>query len=207
VAEGAQGQVTRLFLSESPDNHEEISEEASSVLQRGGVVLYPSDTVYGLLCRADSLAAVERVRSIKSYTSPRPFILIVDGIRMAESIARGFTKIVQEYLTEHWPGKVTAVLPAADGCPEWVRASDGTVAVRHPADRLGGLILASAGTPMVSTSANVTGDPPPLSPDDIPEELILCVDLFIDAGPLPQSEPSTIVKLTGPTPEILRGRI
>jgi len=198
--------VTRLYLSDLPDNLEEVSKEVSSVLQRGGVVLYPSDTVYGLLCRSDCLAAVERVRSIKGYTDPRPFILIVDGIRMAEGVAGGFTQIALDYLTEHWPGRVTAVLPAVDGCPEWVRASDGTVAVRHPADRLSELILASTRTPMLSTSANVTGDPPPLSPDDIPEELIRSVDLFIDSGPLPHSEPSTIVKLTGPTPEILRGR-
>jgi len=201
-----QSALTRRTLSGSADSLKEVSKEASSILLGGGVVLYPSDTVYGLLCRADCREAVERVRSIKGYTGQRPFILIVAGIPMAERVAGGFTSDVLEYLHEHWPGKLTAVLPASDECPEWVRASDGTVALRHPADRLSGLILAAAATPMISTSANVTGDTAPLSPEAIPKDMLHRVDLFIDAGMLPHSEPSTIVRLTDPTPLLLRGQ-
>lgn len=197
--------MTRLLLSESVESLKDAAMMTVSVLEEGGVVLYPSDTVYGLLCRADSRTAVERIRSLKGYTASRPFILIVDGVTMAGSVADGLTGEILGLLGEKWPGRFTAVLRASGACPQWVRSVDGTVALRHPADTLSSLILAGIGTPLVSTSANAAGAPSPLTPEGIPEGIRKKVDLFIDRGVLPPSEPSTIVRLTGKTPEILRG--
>ena len=197
--------MTRLLLSECAESLKDAAMMTVSVLEEGGVVLYPSDTVYGLLCRADSRTAVERIRSLKGYTASRPFILIVDGVTMAGSVADGLTDEILGLLGEKWPGRFTAVLRASGGCPEWVRGDDCSVALRHPADELSGLILAGAGIPLVSTSANAVGEPPPLTPEGIPEGIRGGVDLFIDGGTLPPSEPSTIVRLTGKPPKILRG--
>lgn len=198
--------MIRLILSEDAESLKDAAMMTISVLEEGGVVLYPSDTVYGLLCRADSRTAVERIRSLKGYTGHRPFILIVDGVTMAGSVADGLTDEILGLLRERWPGRFTAVLRASGGCPEWVRGDDCTIALRHPSGDLSGLILAGVGSPLVSTSANAAGEPPPLTPEGIPEGIRNGVDLFIDGGTLPPSEPSTIVRLTGQTPEILRGR-
>ncbi len=172
-----------------------IIEQVSSCLQSGGIVLYPSDTVYGLLCRADDKESVERLSTLKGYKERRPFILIIDGISMAESLTDGIDPEVREILLLRWPGRLTFVLPAGNRCPEWVRGEDNTVALRHPADPLSNLILSEVKVPLVSTSANLSGMKPPLSLAEIPESILDGADIILDAGTLPTSSPSTIIRL------------
>lgn len=182
----------------APENIEQVS----SCLLDGGIVLYPSDTVYGLLCRADDKESVERLSMLKGYEERRPFILIVDGISMAESLTDDIDPEVREILLLRWPGRLTFVLPAGNSCPEWVRGDDNTVALRHPADPLSGQLLKRCGVPLVSTSANLSGMKPTLRPAEIPESILDGVDIVLDAGTLPQSSPSTILRLL----RSLRGR-
>lgn len=170
-------------------------EQVCSCLLSGGIVLYPSDTVYGLLCRADYKESVERLSALKGYKERRPFILIVDGISMAESLTDGIDPEVMEILKLRWPGKLTVVLPSGDGCPTWVRGEDSTVALRHPADPLSGQLLKRCGVPLVSTSANLSGMKPILNLTEIPESILDGVDIILDAGTLPPSSPSTILRL------------
>lgn len=177
----------------------EVVEKAASVLLDGGVVIYPSDTVYGVMCRADSLNAVSRIRQMKGYKAPRPFILIVDGIKMAESLADITDPEVREILLTRWPGKLTFVLPAKGNCPEWVKEDDNSVALRYPADSLSNSILSKCGIPLVSTSANLCKEPSVLCAESIDNLITQSVDLVIDGGTLPESSPSTVIKL-------LRGR-
>ncbi|NOQ22270.1 MAG: threonylcarbamoyl-AMP synthase [Candidatus Aegiribacteria sp.] len=177
------------------DPEEETVEKAVSLLLAGGVVIYPSDTVYGMLCRADDRVAVERLAKIKGYEKPRAFILIVDGLEMAGNLTSGIDPEVMEILKLRWPGKLTVVLPSGDGCPIWVRGEDNTVALRHPADPLSGQLLKRCGVPLVSTSANHAGEDAQLSIKDIPESIIAASDIVLNAGDLPPSSPSTIIRL------------
>ena len=93
---------------DGPD--EQTLQTATAVLLDGGVVLYPSDTVYGLLCRADSPDAVSAIRELKGYTGEKPFILIVSGIGMASAMADMNGPGVRQILEDSWPGPVTVVL-------------------------------------------------------------------------------------------------
>ncbi|MCK5064335.1 MAG: threonylcarbamoyl-AMP synthase [Candidatus Fermentibacteraceae bacterium] len=174
---------------------EDAIEKAVSLLLSGGIVLYPSDTVYGILCRADRMDSVKRLAKIKGYDRPRPFILIVDGLSMAESLTDGIDPEVREILLLRWPGRLTFVLPAGNRCPEWVRGKDNTVALRHPADALSEQLLKRCGIPLVSTSANHAGEDSSLSISAIPDNIISGVDIVLNAGDLPQSSPSTIIKV------------
>jgi len=174
---------------------EETVEKAVSLLLSGSVVIYPSDTVYGMLCRADDRVSVERLAKIKGYDKPRSFILIVDGLEMAGSLTSGIDPEVLEILKLRWPGKLTVVLPAGDGCPMWVRGEDNTVALRHPADLLSGQLLKRCGVPLVSTSANRAGGDTPLNLSAIPNSIIANADIVLNAGNLPPSSPSTIIKV------------
>jgi len=174
---------------------EETVEKAASLILSGGVVLYPSDTVYGMLCRADDRDSVERLAKIKGYDKPRSFILIVDGLEMAGNLISDIDQEVMEILKLRWPGKLTVVLPAGNGCPIWVRGEDNTVALRHPADPLSRQLLNRCGVPLVSTSANHAGEGAHLCISAIPESIIAGVDIVLNAGGLPQSSPSTIIKL------------
>jgi L-threonylcarbamoyladenylate synthase len=170
-----------------------------AVLLAGGVVVYPSDTVYGLLCRADNHETVERVRRMKGSPPSRPFILLVDGLDMARRLADVSDPEISAILTLRWPGRLTMVLPAVEGCPPWVAGEDGTVALRYPADPLSLQLLRGLRQPLVSTSANLAGGDPSLSLDSVPRRLLEKADLILDAGILPPSSPSTVIRL-------LRGR-
>lgn len=174
---------------------EETVEKAASLLLSGGVVIYPSDTVYGMLCRADDRDSVENLAKIKGYDKPRSFILIVSGLEMADSLTAGIDTEVMEILKLRWPGKLTVVLPAGDGCPKWVRGEDNTVALRYPADPLSGQLLKQCGVPLVSTSANRSGGDAQLSVEGIPDSIIAGADIVLNAGELPRSSPSTIIKV------------
>ena len=177
-------------------NPEEATvEKAASLLLGGGVVIYQTDTVYGMLCRADDRVSVERLAKIKGYDKPRSFILIVDGFEMVLSLTSGIDPEVMEILKLRWPGKLTVVLPAGDECPKWIRGEDNTVALRHPADPLSGQLLEHCGVPLVSTSANRSGGDTPLNLSAIPESIIANADIVLNAGDLPPSSPSTIIKV------------
>jgi L-threonylcarbamoyladenylate synthase len=184
---------TRLRIDRSSPDGGSVR-RASGILLSGGVVLYPSDTVYGLMCRADDPAAVARVGRLKGYTGGRPYILLVSGTGMASGIALLDGPGLTGLLGRLWPGPVTVVLPAALSCPDWVRSPDGTVALRHPADPLSTMILAGTGVPLVSTSANAAGGRPALDPARIPGDLAVSVDLFLDGGVLPDRGPSRIIR-------------
>jgi len=190
---------TKLISLESADSLRDTEDEIVSVILSGGIVLYPSDTVYGILCRADSRESVQRIGRIKGYTSSRPFILLIDSIAMAETLADCSNPEVNGIMKYLWPGKLTLILPALDECPEWVRGEDNTVALRHPADSLSGLLLKRCGVPLVSTSANRSGEDAQFNISSVAESIIKAVDIVLDAGTLPRSSPSTILKL-------LRGR-
>ncbi len=173
----------------------ETVEKTASLLLSGGVVIYPSDTVYGMLCRADRRDSVERLAKIKGYDKPRSFILIVDGLEMAGNLTSGIDPEVMEILKLRWPGKLTVILPSGDECPIWVKGEDNTVALRHPADPLSGQLLKCCGVPLVSTSANHAGGDAQLSISTIPESIIAGADIVLNAGDLPPSFPSTIIKV------------
>lgn len=177
------------------DPDKETLEKAASILLSGGIVLYPSDTVYGMLCRADRRDSVKKLAKIKGYNKPRAFILIIDGLEMAGNLTSGIDPEVMEILRLRWPGKLTVVLPSGNGCPTWVRGEDNTVALRHPADPLSGQLLKRCGVPLVSTSANHADEDAQLSISTISESIIADVDLVLNAGDLPPSSPSTIIKV------------
>jgi len=151
------------------------------------------------MCLAEDQDAVSRVRRMKGGPASRPFIMLVEGFEMASRLAEISDPEISAILRDRWPGRLTVVLPALSDSPAWVTAEDGTVALRHPSDALSGLLLRRIHRPLVSTSANLAGGQPALDPADIPRSLLDKADLILDAGPIPHSSPSTIIRL-------LRGR-
>ena len=183
---------------------EEVLERASSVILSGGTVVYPSDTVYGILCRADDGEAAAGVRQLKGYGEERPFILIVSGMEMALRLTGELPPHAMEAAGRFWPGPVTLVLPASAGCPAWVASPGGTVALRQPDDPLSTGLLEKTGIPLVSTSANAAGQPEARSPDLIPEKILRGVDLVLDGGVLEVSGPSAVLRPTADGLEVIR---
>ncbi len=168
-------------------------EMAVSVLTGGGLVVYPSDTVYGIVCPAAMQHSVRRVNRLKGYTEERPFIMLVPSVEAAASFITPVPG-AEDLMKTHWPGSVTLVFPASDRAPAWVCAEDGTVALRVPPDPLSGMLLESV-MPLLTTSANIRGRDDPLALEEVSLKLASGVDLMLNAGKLPKRKPSTMIRL------------
>jgi L-threonylcarbamoyladenylate synthase len=175
-------------------------EEIAGVLAADGVVLLPTDTIYGLHGLAASRRAVDRIASMKGREETKPFIVIACSLDQIEELGVECSGALRDALAEIWPAPLTAILRLR----EPIAASRGasTLAVRIPAlDWL--RELAARSGPLVSTSANRSGEPPVTSPSALAHDLHQQLDAIVDAGPL-AGAPSAIFDLAGGEPRLLR---
>lgn len=167
---------------------DETLRDIAAVVARGGVVLLPTDTIYGLHASASNDAAVERIAVMKERPGEKPFIVLAASI----DDVRALGAEVPEALRAIWPAPLTAIL----------RRGDTTIAVRIPAVEWLQRLLAMTG-PIVSTSANRSGEPPISSPDLLARALHHSLDGILDLGPR-EGKPSAIVDFTGTSPAVTR---
>lgn len=173
-------------------------------LRSGGVVLAPTDTVYGLFGDARSDATVQRIVKIKGRPDGRPIPVAVPDAEMVAEVARlEGVRCARELMQAFWPGALTIILPAIAGLPSQI-APAGSVGVRAPGHPFLLRLLRSAGHPLTSTSANLSGDAQPVSIAAIDASLIEKVDFVIDEGEARAPVPSTVIDLTQDVPQIVR---
>lgn len=183
-----------------------VLERTVRVLQRGGTVVLPTDTLYGLSCNALDATAVGRVFDIKrrSYVNALP--VLVRDASWARELAY-ITPEQEKLISNFWPGKVTFVLPRRPIVPAIACGGGQTVGLRATDHPFLQALLRHLGYPLAATSARVTGQEPDSDAQRITEALASRApqpDLILDAGILPHSEPSTVVDLSGRQPRILR---
>jgi L-threonylcarbamoyladenylate synthase len=177
---------------------------AAEVVQAGGVIVYPTDTIYGIGANAWNPQAVGRVQEIKKRTIPKPILIVVDSIDTAYGVTDEVTSLARRYMDAFWPGPLTLVLKASLHLPEVLVQGRGTIGVRVPSTVACLKLLTLCGCPLTSTSTNVTGERPCTSVDEIERTLGPGIDLFLDAGSLVESKPSTVLDVSGPRPRLLR---
>lgn len=183
---------------------QEVVLTASSLLKEGKIIVYPSDTVYGILADGSNKQAVESVTQVKGYTEHRPFIVLVKDIKGAMQLAC-MEKIGKlEEAKEFLENSNTVILPASSKAPKHAVSTFGTIALRVPQDPLSLGILNYSSLNLISTSANIKTELFPLSVKQIPEQILSRVALVINAGSLVNRTPSQIFDLTGNTPKQLR---
>lgn len=195
-------EVIRIDLN---GNYSEAIAEAVKVLSYGGTVVYPTDTVYGLGANALEDLAIKKVFNIKQRHFVKPLPMLVRNLRWADELTY-INPRNRKILEKVWPGKVTVILPKKDIVPDILTAGN-PVGVRICALKFVNDLLKAFGYPLVSTSANLSGEEPTRDPEDIMalfEKASVRPTLIIDAGILPKSEPSTVLDLTGDEPKILR---
>ena len=179
--------------------------EAVQALRDGKVVVAPTDTVYGLLADATNEEAVGRVFDMKGREKGKALPVFVRDIEMAKELA--YISAEQErFLNKNWPGKVTAVLESKHVLSKALEMG-GKIALRIPEYDLVKDILEKLGHPVTGTSANVSGQPSCSSAEEMIEqfkERELQPDLVLDAGKLPDSDPSTVIDITTETKKVLR---
>jgi L-threonylcarbamoyladenylate synthase len=197
------------ILKINPENlreSREAIEEAVGVIKRGGTIIYPTDTVYGLGCDATNGEAVKKVFKIKKRPEDKPVPILISDLEMVKQLAY-FDKKTKKILLSIWPGPVTALLEKKSVLPELVSAGKQTIALRIPDYKITHYIVAKCGAPLVATSANITGQPPSNKISEVLaqfENSAYKPDLVLDAGDLKFAEPSTILDLSKSKPMITR---
>ena len=181
---------------------ESVLARALAVLHAGGLLIYPTDTLYALGGRALDPMVAAAVRAAKGRGDDKPLPVSAADVAQARAIAKGWPEAAQRLAAAFWPGPLTLVLAAAPEVPEEVTSGTGTVAVRVPSLLLARDLSGAAG-PLVSTSANRSGLPPPLTCAEAVRQVGPAAALALDGGP-GTAAPSTIVDLTGAEPRLLR---
>jgi L-threonylcarbamoyladenylate synthase len=175
--------------------------EAAAVIKKGGLVVYPTDTVYGLGCDPFNGTAVESLLRVKGERD-KPLPILAYSMDDVERVAE-LPERARKFGERHWPGPLTLVL-LRKNLPEVVTLSSTTVGVRIPNNAIALMLLKLSGGLLVGTSANKSGEPPPCTALEAYERLEDEVDVVLDGGPSELKASSTVLDLTSHTPRILR---
>jgi L-threonylcarbamoyladenylate synthase len=175
---------------------------ASEVVLAGGVVGYPTDTVYGLGCNPKNEAALKRLFAIKGRESKKPVPVLCANLARASDLVE-FDEAALRFARSYWPGALTIVLPLKRQMPDALHKGTGWLGVRVPAHRGCVRLIARVGGWMTGTSANLSGHPSCRSAEEVAKQLGERVDLILDGGPLTGSE-STVIKVERGQVEVLR---
>jgi L-threonylcarbamoyladenylate synthase len=177
-------------------------------LARGGLLAYPTETVYGL-GSGPKVPALDALARLKGRSPDKPFLLLVSSRAMVEEWGLVLTTAARALAAAFWPGPLTLVLPGGEGkLPDQLRGREGGIAVRHTSHIGIARLVAATGEPLTSTSANRPGDPPAPGADRIrevfAEEVARGELLVLDGGVLGNVPPSTLVDCTSPVPRLVR---
>jgi len=188
------------------NNIEEVLNNTARILQDGGAILYPTDTLYGLGANALNEDAVLKIQKIKKQDKNKPISIIVKDLKMARKIACVDSK-VEKILNRIWPGPITVVLRKKDIVSDILTGNGETVAIRIPDNEFISALMKKIDFPITATSANISGENNLLKSKEIIDKFKkakFAPDLFIDAGDIKNPTASTIVDLTTPVPKIIR---
>jgi L-threonylcarbamoyladenylate synthase len=178
-------------------------EKGVKILQKGGVIAFPTDTVYGLGADAFNATAVERIYEIKNRPKHRQLPLLIADVEQLTALADPIPEIAWFLARRFWPGGLTLVLSKTDSAPAYL-APGPTIAVRVPDHVVCLAIIQHLGNPIIGTSANISGEPPTLTADEVRQQLGGKIDFIINGGKCPGGKESTVVDITQESPIILR---
>lgn len=183
----------------------EAAEACARAIAAGGLIVLPTDTVYGLACDPRSPAAIARIYEAKGRPAELALPVLVASVEEAAALVAGALSQATHTLFERfWPGALTVVLPHAATLPDVLTAGRPTIGLRMPDSDLARAIIAACGGALATTSANPSGAPSACTPHELPAELLAHVAVVVDAGPCAGGVASTVVDLSVEPPRILR---
>ena len=206
--------VTQVIKVDRSSDFRAVIREAGLVLSRGGLVVFPTETVYGLAARADNPEAMARLRDVKAREVQQGFTVHIGTRDEAHQYVTWMPRLAGRLMRKAWPGPLTILLEEKDAestpilleKPEAKNAVyyEGVVGLRCPDDAICQTILAGADGPIVAASANLAGEPPPRTGDEVLQGLDGKFDLLVDAGRTRYSRASTIVRVTDSGYQLVR---
>lgn len=179
-------------------------DEAAAILRRGGLVAFPTETVYGLGANALDADAVRRIYAAKGRPATSPLIVHVASAAMVKRVAREWPASAEVLANRFWPGPLTLVLPKQKRVPDVVTAGLDTVGVRMPSHPLAVALIKKARLPLAAPSANKFTELSPVTAEQVRRSLGGAVDLVLDGGPCRVGIESTVLSLVGDVAVLLR---
>ncbi len=191
-------------LELSAECYEDSISRAAELLESGGIVAIPTETVYGLAASAYCEKAVEKIFTAKGRPQDNPLIVHIADLDMIEDITDGFDDKARKCAEAFWPGPFTMVLKRGEKIPKSVSAGLDTVAVRMPSDKVARDVIKSSGLPLAAPSANTSGSPSPTTPYHVLNDLDGKIDAVIMGDECGVGLESTVVTLCTNPPRLLR---
>lgn len=177
---------------------------AAQELLGGGVIVIPTDTVYGIAQLASPNNSPDELKRIKERPEEKNIPLLVGSLEDLEACSVDLPNYARQLAARHWPGALTLVVKAAEKIPPAFRAADGSVGLRMPAHEFVLALIEAVGTPLVCSSANLSGAPAATSTDELSLVIASRVSLIIDGGQCPGGVASTVLSCLGEEPQVLR---
>jgi L-threonylcarbamoyladenylate synthase len=175
---------------------------ASRIVERGGLVIYPTETVYGLGCNPLNIEAVKQILKLKGNRR-KPLSVLAASVSDAEKIAT-ISQKGKRLATKFWPGPLTLVVTKKSSLPDIVTFGLDSVGLRIPNNDVALRLIGLSGGLLIGSSANRSGEEPPRTVEEVADELKEKVDVILDGGAAAQGRPSTVVELTSAKPRVLR---
>lgn len=179
-------------------------QEIAGVLLGDGVIVFPTETFYGLGANALSAMAIKRVYHLKKRASHKPLPVVISDLFMLPKIMTGDPSHLQPLVSQFWPGPLTIILKASTAVPDELLGKNRTVGVRLTAHHWVRTLVRQAGFPITATSANISGETPISDPEKVKELFQGAVDLIVDGGKTKGLLPSTVVDLSKDDPLLVR---
>jgi L-threonylcarbamoyladenylate synthase len=196
--------VLRLRVDRDQIPTQEILEQVTQTMGQGGVVAFPTETLYGLSVDPRNSGALNRLYQIKHRPTSRQLPFVAADPAQAGLLARLDDDLARRLARRFWPGPLTLIVPLQASHPLAAWDWGTSIGIRVPGSTLIRGLAAHLGVPLPATSANLSGEPAADDPGRFPASLRESIDLLLDSGPLPSSPPSTILSLIRERPTILR---
>ncbi|HHW03912.1 MAG TPA: threonylcarbamoyl-AMP synthase [Thermoanaerobacterales bacterium] len=195
---------TRMVAIDKDNPKPQLIDVAAKIIRAGGLVAFPTETVYGLGGNAMDEEAAAKIYAAKGRPQDNPLIVHIHHIKELEDIAEEVPPGADRLMKIFWPGPLTILFRKKPEVPSGTTAGLDTVAVRMPDHRIALELIKSAGVPIAAPSANISGRPSPTCARDVLEDLDGRIDMILDGGTCPVGVESTVLDLSGPVPLILR---
>jgi len=190
-----------IFISEK--DLKKYKSEVKKILENDGLIIYPTDTIYGLGCNSFSKNAYEKLCEVKKINSKTPLIILVWSKRKALSLISHPRKLFSEIAKAFWPAPLTIIAKANSNIPSWLVDENSRLSIRFPATPAAQFIAKCLKKPIISTSANIHGNKPCNSIPEAYEIFKETIDIYVDAGEL-SSPTSTIIEISSYPAKIIR---
>ena len=194
----------RIIIENKEHPEEELLKKPAEILKNGGLVAFPTETVYGLGANALNEEAAKKIYEAKGRPSDNPLIAHIadfdDLIPLVSQVPESGKKLMEAF----WPGPLTLIFPKSGLVPYGTTGGLDTVAVRMPADPIAKILIRLAGVPVAAPSANTSGRPSPTTADHVWQDMNGKIDMILDGGAVGIGVESTIIDVSGEEPVILR---